>query len=194
MAVVTEYQGERVEWDFEVVGHLAGGPTYSFTPSLKGCQSWNVDGGTEMECLYTTASSPFYGDIYTVIAEYTPADGLAHHMWTKVRPYPNHDEYDFLGPITSYYTADPILQSFNSIFIPMWPEDVITAYEVIIRYYSTDRTGGTLGFNIRILFWGYDHTAVANLPWLKGTPGENPFLKFCGKTNKPRKTAGGPGL
>ncbi|MHB1348936.1 MAG: hypothetical protein ACYCYR_03605 [Desulfobulbaceae bacterium] len=190
-AVVTEYDGERVEWNFEVIEHLVGGSisTFNFTPL--GCSTTYTDGGTkEMQCSYSAALSPYYGDIYRVNAIYTPASGTNHAMWTTVKPYPNHDEYDFLSPISNYVSTGDLEHSFDSIFIPMWPEDVNTAYEIVIRYYSSQRN---MAFNIRFWFWGFDPKAIPNIPWLKGEPGENPYLKFCGGKPRPEKEPGGPG-
>ena len=73
----------------------------------------------------------------------------------------------------------------------MWPEDVNTAYEIVIRYYSDERN---MAFNIHFWFWGFNPAAIPNIPWLKGEPGENPYLKFCGGKIRPGKEAGGPAL
>jgi hypothetical protein len=194
-AVVTTYEGESVEWDFEVIGHLAGGGNYTFNPTATptGCSKQTVDGWTEMQCSYT-ADAPYYGDIYRVTAAYTPAAGTNHRMSTTVKPYPNHDEYDFQSPISSYVTTtypSTLNHAFESIFIPMWPEDVNTAYEIVIRYYSDERN---MAFNIHFWFWGFNPAAIPNIPWLKGEPGENPYLKFCGGKIRPGKEAGGPAL
>lgn len=194
-AVVTSYEGESVEWNFETIGHLAGGGSYTFNPTATpgGCsKQTNAEGWTEMNCSYT-ADAPFYGDIYRVTAAYTPAAGTNHRMSTTVKPYPNHDEYNFQSPISDYVTSSPspLNHSFESIFIPMWPEDVNTAYEIVIRYYSDERD---MAFNIHFWFWGFDPSAIPNIPWLKGEPGENPYLKFCGGKIRPEKKAGGPAL
>jgi hypothetical protein len=192
-AVVTNYQGESIEWNFEVVYHAwKKSGHYTFNPSLVGCSKQDKAGGVEMQCTYT-ADAPFYGDIYTVNAVYNPANGMNHSMWTTVKPYPNHEEYDFLSAFSDYYASGNLNHSFSSIFIPMWPEDVNTAYEIVIRYYSSDRTEGFVGFNIHILFWGFDPTSIPNMPWLKGEPGENPLLKFCGGRIRPEKRPGGQG-
>lgn len=190
-AVVTTYEGESVEWNFEVTGHLAGGGSYTFNPQALGCSKQTVDGWTEMQCSYAADTSPTYGDIYRVTADYKPAAGTNHAIWTTVKPYPNHDEYDFQSPISNYYSTGILEHSFDSIFIPMWPEDVNTAYEIVIRYYSSQRN---MAFNIHFWFWGFNPSAIPNIPWLKGEPGENPYLEFCGGKIKPEKKAGGPAL
>ena len=193
---ILDYDGEHVEWNIEVTDTLAQSPPYNINNSLRllNCVKWDGEVGLERACTYA-ADAPYYGNVYKVNAKFTPSSGLDHTMWTTIKPYPNHDEYDFVANSQNYIpTAGPVTHSASSVFVPMWPEDVNTAYEIVIRYTSDDHLEGSVGFNIHILFWGFDTTAIRNLPWLKGDPGVNPYLKFCGGKTRPDRRGGGPGL
>ena len=192
--IILDYEGEHIEWNFEVIDTLAAGQSYIINDSLTslGCVKWDGVLGPEMKCTYA-ADAPYYGNVYKLNVRFDPSAGTTHSMWTTVKPYPNHDEYDFSVNSQNFYGSGTLSHTATSMFVPMWPEDVNTAYEIVVRY-TSDRPEGHVGFNIHILFWGFDPTSIPNLPWLKGEPGDNPYLKFCGGKIRPDRRGGGPGL